>query len=100
MNHQVGGPSEIKIRSTVRIRCHGPIRRLCAGYAALHTADDAAEGEDAAAEPGCAALARLSAARYRLVVGPGCGALASWHGLRSTALLQDDAGRLDLPPRC
>ena len=61
-----------KIRSTVRIRCHGPIRRLCAGYAALHTADDAAEDEDAAAEPGCAALARLSVARYRLVDGPGC----------------------------
>ena len=46
-----------KIRSTVRIRWHGPTRRLCAGYAALHTAVQAASDEDAAAEPGCAALA-------------------------------------------
>ena len=33
------------------------VRRLCTGYAALHTSDEAAEDEDAAAEPGCAALA-------------------------------------------
>ena len=30
---------------------------LCTGYAALHTSDDAAEDEDAVAEPSCAALA-------------------------------------------
>ena len=33
------------------------MRRLCTGYAALHTSDDAAEDEDAVAEPSCAALA-------------------------------------------
>ena len=33
------------------------MRRLRTGYAALHTSDEAAEDEDAAAEPGCAALA-------------------------------------------
>ena len=33
------------------------MRRLCTGYAALHTSDDAAENEDSAAEPSCAALA-------------------------------------------
>ena len=55
---------------------HGPIRGLCAGYAALHTSDEAAEDEDAAAEPGCAALAWPSVARCRLVDGPGCAALA------------------------
>ena len=55
---------------------HGSTHRLCTGYAALRTSDAAAEDEDAAAEPGCAALARPSVGRSRLVDGPGCAAPA------------------------
>ena len=58
----------------------------------LYTSGHAAQDENAAAEPGYAAPARLWAARHLLVDGPGNATPVRCYGLCSTALMQDDAG--------